>query len=213
LLGYNKIPFKPTLSATFWGMPMKIHLKYDFNLICSTVLQEQLEILQIPYHIHGIGEIELERDLTEDEREGLTAALAKYGIEIIDDKKNALVQRIKDTITDMIYHDESAKNYKVSSYLSEKLGYSYVYLSNVFSETTYSSIENFVILKKIDLAKHLIIGNTLTLTEIAYQLNYSSVAHLSYQFKKTTGLTPSTFQKIIEKRKLNDAERTSFTSK
>lgn len=194
-------------------MLMKIHLKYDFNLICSTILQEQLKILDVPYRLHSIGEVELERELTEREREGLAAALAKYGIEIIDDKKSALVQRIKDTITDMIYHDENAKNYKVSSYLAEKLGYSYVYLSTVFSETTYSSIENFVILKKIDLAKQLITGNTLTLTEIAYQLNYSSVAHLSYQFKKTTGLTPSTFQKIIEKRKLNDAERTSFTSK
>ncbi|MEH6679928.1 MAG: AraC family transcriptional regulator [Sediminicola sp.] len=192
---------------------MKIHLKYDFNLVCKTILQQQLEHLNLPYHIHGIGEVELERDLTPDEREQLGTSLGQYGIEIIDDKKNALVQRIKDTITDMIYSDGNAKNYKVSSYLAEKLDYSYVYLSNIFSEATYSSIENFVILKKIDLAKQLIIENTLTLTEIAYQLNYSSVAHLSYQFKKTTGLTPSTFQKIIEKRKFNSAERTTtFTS-
>lgn len=182
---------------------MKLNVKYDFNTICKRVLQEQLAVLSIPYSLNGLGEIEFERPLDIDQRNSLTSSLSPYGIEIIDDQKSALVQRIKETITNMILHDEQAKNYKVSSYLSEKLNYSYVYLSNVFSEVTYSSIENFVILKKIDHAKTLIINNDFTLTEIAYQLNYSSVAHLSYQFKKTTGLTPSTFQKIIQRRRVN----------
>ena len=101
----------------------------------------------------------------------------------------------------LVNGDEEAQKYNVSTYLSEKLDYSYTYLSTVFSETTHTSIENFVILKKIDIAKTLIINKDLTLTEIAFKLNYSSVAHLSSQFKKTTGLTPSTFQKIIKKRK------------
>jgi AraC-like DNA-binding protein len=116
-----------------------------------------------------------------------------------------LVQRIKDAITELIHNQEEENLYKVSAYLSEKLDYSYSYLSTVFSETTYTSIENFIILKKIDYAKELIITNNLTLTEIAFKLNYSSVAHLSYQFKKTTGLTPSAFQNIIEKRKVNNS--------
>ncbi len=186
---------------------MKLNVKYDFNAMCKIVLQEQLAELSIPYRLHGLGEIEFERPLDPQQINKLSSSLAAYGIDIIDDQKSALVQRIKETITNMILHDEEAKNYKVSSYLSDKLNYSYVYLSNVFSEVTHSSIENFVILKKIDHAKSLIINKDFTLTEIAYQLNYSSVAHLSYQFKKTTGLTPSTFQKIIEKRRTNSIQR------
>lgn len=186
---------------------MKLNVKYDFNTICKVVLQKQLSELSIPYRLYGLGEIEFERPLSVDQKNKLTTSLASYGIEIIDDQKGALVQRIKETITNMILHDEQAKYFKVSSYLSEKLNYSYAYLSNVFSEVTYSSIENFVILKKIDHAKSLIINDDCTLTEIAYQLNYSSVAHLSYQFKKTTGLTPSTFQKIIQKRRMNKSQK------
>ena len=98
--------------------------------------------------------------------------------------------------------DDEANLYKVSSYLSDKLDYSYTYLSNLFSEGTYTSIENFVILKKVDYVKELIATTDLSLTEIAFRLNYSSVAHLSGQFKKITGLTPTVFQKIIEKRKV-----------
>lgn len=188
---------------------MRLNVKYDFNTICKRVLQDQLASLSIPYRLYGVGEIEFERPLNEDQKNSLTISLASFGIEIIDNQKSALVQRIKETITDMILHDDEARNYKVSSYLSEKLNYSYVYLSNIFSEVTYSSIENFVILKKIDHAKSLIINNDFTLTEISHQLNYSSVAHLSYQFKKTTGLTPSTFQKIIQKRRVNRSHKST----
>ncbi|MEB8328882.1 AraC family transcriptional regulator [Flavobacteriaceae bacterium KMM 6897] len=184
---------------------MKLNVKYDYSTICKIVLQEQLTSLSVPYRLHGHGEIEFERPLNEDQKNKLRTSLAFYGIEIIEDQKSALVHRIKETINNMMHHHEKARNYKVSSYLSETLNYSYVYLSNVFSEVTYSSIENYVILKKIDHAKSLIISNNCTLTEIAYQLNYSSVAHLSYQFKKTTGLTPSAFQKIIQKRRANDS--------
>ncbi|MCM4173397.1 AraC family transcriptional regulator [Arenibacter sp. TNZ] len=180
---------------------MRVYLKFDFNAICKTVLREQLDILGLDYTIHGVGEVEFNRPPTRNEEEKMANILGNYGIEIMDDQQVALVQRIKDTVTEWIHHEEIPKRYNFSTYLSEKLDYTYTYLSSIFSETTYSSIENFVILKKIDFAKNLISQNNSTLTEIAFKLNYSSVAHLSAQFKKTTGLTPSTFLKIIQKRK------------
>ncbi|MCG2462037.1 AraC family transcriptional regulator [Flavobacteriaceae bacterium F89] len=180
---------------------MKVHVKYDVNFICRTVLEEQLIKLNINYSLIGLGEVEIQGDLGLVEKNELSLALKKYGIQIIDDQKEELVQRIKDAITEMITGGKETRLYKVSAYLSEKLEYSYPYLSNLFSEATHSSIENFIIMKKIDLAKTLILNDQSSLTEIAHQLNYSSVAHLSYQFKKTTGLTPSAFQKIIRRRK------------
>lgn len=180
---------------------MKIYVKFDFNKICKRVLEEQLDALAIPYTLSGVGEIEFLAPLAAEKRLALNQGFNKYSITIIDDERSELVQRIKDAITEMIYLDDRAKMYKISTYLSERLDYSYSHLSNVFSETTYTSIENFIILKKIDYAKMLIAENVLTLTEIAFRLNYSSVAHLSTQFKKTTGLTPSFFQRIIKKRK------------
>lgn len=180
---------------------MRVYLKFDFNAICKAVLKEQLDILGLDYTIHGVGEIEFSNPPTKKEEEKMAHMLGNFGIEIMDDQQVALVQRIKDTVSDWILDEENPKRYNFSTYLSEKLDYTYTYLSSIFSETTYSSIENFVILKKIDIAKNLISQNNSTLTEIAYKLNYSSVAHLSAQFKKTTGLTPSTFLKIIQKRK------------
>lgn len=192
---------KDPCNAPDYMQLMRIYLKFDFNHICKAVLQEQLEALGMKYTIHGVGEIEFDREPTHEEQQEMTSLLGNYGIEIMDDQQMALVQRIKDSVTEWIIDDENPKLYNFSTYLSEKLDYSYTYLSSVFSEATYSSIENFIILKKIDFAKSLILQNNLTLTEIAYKLHYSSVSHLSAQFKKTTGLTPSAFQKIILKRK------------
>ena len=181
---------------------MKINLKIDFNTTCKAVLMEQMNKLGVPYTLHGVGEIEIKGKLTPEQRKELTHSLNKYGIVILDDKKTALVQRIKYAIDEMLEED-FVRLVKVSSYLTDKLNYSYAYLSNLFSENTHTSIENFIILRKVDYAKELMANTDLTLTEIAYRLNYSSVAHLSGQFKKTTGLTPTTFQKILEKRKEN----------
>ncbi len=184
---------------------MKIYVTFDFNITRNAILVEQLEKLGVQYSINnGAREIHFSEKLTEEDELALAASLKKYGIKIIDDQKTELVQRIKDTITAMLKDDE-AYLYKVSAYLATKLDYSYAYLSNLFSENTYTSIENFVILKKVDYVKELITTTDLTLTEIAYRLNYSSVAHLSGQFKKVTGLTPSAFLKIIEKRKTVDS--------
>lgn len=181
---------------------MKLYLSYDINVVYKAVLKEQLDKTDIQYELNGIGEVNLLKNIDSNELKTLSDQLEKYGITIIEDYKSQLVQRIKDSVTEMIYNEEyEEKSYKVSVYLSEKLNYSYTYLSNLFSEVTYTSIENFIILKRIDYVKSLIINDELTLTEIAYKLNYSSVAHLSAQFKKTTGLTPTVFQKIITRRK------------
>ena len=165
------------------------------------MLKEQLDSLGMNYTIYGVGEIEFNKIPTKKEEQEMTSLLGHYGIEIMDDQQMELVQRIKDAVIEWIHDEENPKLYNFSTYLSEKLDYSYTYLSSVFSEATYSSIENFVILRKIEFAKSFILQNNLTLTEIAFKLNYSSVSHLSAQFKKTTGLTPSAFQKIILKRK------------
>ncbi len=179
---------------------MKIYLKFDFNTICRKVLEERLNDKNIKYRILSFGEVEFLDQVSKDEMNTLFGELNEYGIEIIENQKSALVQKIKDTIVDMVFSEKDV-NVKASVYLAEKLNHSYGYLSNLFSEVTYTSIENFIILQKIEHCKQLIVNDKLTLTEIAYRLNYSSVAHLSTQFKNTTGITPSQFQKIISKRR------------
>jgi len=168
---------------------------------CRVVLDELVDKSNLPAKVVGLHEIELEKDLTKEQLAELEESFKKYGIEIVDDQKSSLIQKIKDTIVDMVWSDDENPNVTTSVYLAEKLHHSYGYLSNLFSEITFSSIENFVILQKIERAKQLLIHESLTLTEISYILNYSSVAHLSAQFKKTTGLTPTSFQKIIKRKR------------
>lgn len=178
---------------------MRIYLRYDFKVICEAVLREQLQKLNIPHSISDTGEVDISNEITKVQKEKLNLAFDKYGITIVDDLKTALVERIKQTVDEML-SDENAKNLKVSTYLADKLNYTYSHLSNIFSDSTYSSIENYVILRKVDFVKDLLNDTNLTLTEIAFRLNYSSVAHLSGQFKKMTGLTPSTFQRIMKRK-------------
>lgn len=180
---------------------MKIFVKFDFNAICAKVLEEKLETLGLDYTVSGLSEVEFLEKLSAEKREEFITSLAHYNIEIVEDHKSILVQKIKDTIIDMVYNADTEVNIKSSVYLAKKLEHSYGYLANLFSEVTYTSIENFIILQKIEYTKHLILNENLSLTEIAFKLNYSSVAHLSTQFKNTTGITPSIFQRIITKRK------------
>jgi AraC-like DNA-binding protein len=182
---------------------MKLNLKLDLTIACRAILREQLQKLNIPFTLCRAGEIEIYDEITQDDIDGLIIALQPYGITIIENQKKTLVERIKHTI-DMMLNDESSKTIKVSSYLTNKLNYSYPHISNIFSESTFSSIENYIILRKVDFVKDLLCDTDLTLTEIAGRLSYSSVAHLSSQFKKTTGLTPSTFQRIMSRKKLQD---------
>lgn len=180
---------------------MKLYFKYDTYQACTVILQEKLDSIGVTYEIIGMGEVEIKSVLSEELSNRLNAELKRYGIEIITNQKSKLIQRIKDLVIEMIYSDDKLPALKFSVYLSEKLNHSPGYLSNLFSEVTYSSIENFIIMQKIERVKQLIIADELTLTEISYKLNYSSVAHLSNQFKQNTGLTPTAFQRIIRKRR------------
>ncbi len=180
---------------------MNIFVKFDLTYACKMILKDQLEKIGIEYQIISLNEVEFTQNLTDQQREQLKDAFEHYGIEIIDNQKTALVQKIKDTIVEMVWKDDNMPNVTTSTYLADKLHHSYGYLSNLFSEVTYTTIENFIIIQKIERAKQMLLSEKYTLTEISYELNYSSVAHLSNQFKKTTGLTPSSFQRIIKRRK------------
>jgi AraC-like DNA-binding protein len=179
---------------------MKAFLKFDYNQLTKKLLEDKLSNFGLKYNIIGFGEIEFLESVPDDKIDLLRNELGQYGITIIENQKSVLVQKIKDVIHEMVYAEE-APNVKVSAYLVDKLNHSYSYLANLFSDITFTSIENYVIIQKIEFAKQLIVNNKLTLTEIAFRLNYSSVSHLSTQFKNTTGITPSSFQRIITKRR------------
>ena len=179
---------------------MKVNLKFDYNQLTKKVIEDKLTELGYKFDIVAFGEFDFLESVPEDKITEITATFNEYGIEVVESQKSVLVQKIKDIIIEMV-HREEPLNVKSSVYISEKLNHSYNYISNVFSDVTFTSIENFIIIQKIELTKQLIINDQLSLTEIAYRLNYSSVAHLSTQFKNTTGITPSAFQRIITKRR------------
>jgi len=180
---------------------MKVFIKFDFNTACKKILEEKLDECQIKHRVLGFGEVEFLERLSPEKLDLFSRSLAPYGIEIVKNQKAILIQKIKDTIVDMVFNENISVGVKSSVYLSEKLSYSYGHLSSLFSEVTYTSIENFIILQKIEYAKQLIVNDELSLTEIAFKLNYSSIAHLSSQFKNITGITPSAFQRIITRRR------------
>lgn len=180
---------------------MKLFIKFDLHKACQMLLEEQLAKQEIEYKILGFGEIQIANQLKSERLNELSKILKHYGIEVLENQKSILLQKIKDVIVDLVFKEDDLPSSKISHYLADELGYSYGYLSNLFSEYTYTSIENYIIIQKIERAKQLIGTNEFTFTEIAWKLNYSSVAHFSTQFKNTTGLTPSVFQKIINKRK------------
>lgn len=179
---------------------MKLNIKYDINLAARVILQEKLEELDIQYQQTGMGEFIIDGDISPELYKKLEASIKRYGIEFIDNPKNALVQKIKEVIIDLVYSDAKLPDSKISAYIADKMNLSYSYLAKIFAEITYTSIENFMILQRIERVKKLIIDEKLTCTEVAWKMNYSSVAHLSNQFKKTTGLSPTVFQRIIERR-------------
>jgi AraC-like DNA-binding protein len=187
--------------------------KYDINLACKVILQEHLDRIGIPYKIIGMVEVQFNGPVSPEQYQELQSSLSKYGIEIIDDPRTAIVQKIKEVIKEIVYMEEKLANSKISAYIADRINLSYGHLSKIFSEVTYTSIENFLVLQRVERVKQLITEEKLTCTEIAWKMNYSSVAHLSNQFKKTTGLTPKTFQKIIEKRNnLDSASSQSQTN-
>ena len=180
---------------------MKLNYNYDGNIACRRVLEDHLDKLNIEYQVLGLGQIEINDDVSLEIFEKLQTALDIYAIHIINNPKGQLIQQIKEAIIEIIYEKDKFPSTTISQYLSEKLNFRYGYITNIFSEYTYSSIENFIIIQKIERAKKLILDEELSLTEISYELNYSSVAYLSTQFKKVTGLTPSMFKRIVDKRR------------
>ena len=182
---------------------MKLYVKYMVSLRCKLMVKHELEKLGLHYIIIELGMIEIKEDISESQRQELKSNLAMSGLELLDDKKSILVDKIKNIIIEMIHYSDEMPKTNYSDYIGEKLDYDYTYLSNLFSEVKGITIQHFIIKHKIERAKELILYNELNLTEIAYKLNYSSTAHLSNQFKKVTGHTASYYKKIGEKRKRN----------
>lgn len=168
---------------------------------CTLAVKQELKRLGLHFVIIDLGEVEIMEDLSEDLREQLKEGLATSGLELMDDKRAILIGKIKSIIIKMVHHSDGLLNINVSGYLSEKLNYNYTYLSNLFSEVQGITIEQFVIAHKVEKIKELIIYNDLIISEIAFKMNYSSVSHLSNQFKKVTGLLPSHFKKMKNKRR------------
>ncbi len=176
-------------------------LKYDINLACRVIIKEHLERLNIPFYITDLGTVEINGILSFEKSEILAAELKKYGIELIDNSESILVQQIKEAIYELVYRFSQPSQLKLSEHVANKLNLSYSYLSKVFSEEMGISIENYMIMQRVERVKQLLAENRLTITEIAWKLNYSSVAHLSNQFKKITGITPTFYQQIVNKNK------------
>lgn len=170
------------------------------SLRCKIIVKSELDNLRLNYTMVELGEVEISQKLSLKKQKRLKTALLKFGLELMDDKKSRIVEKIKNIIVEMIHYSDELPGIKFSNYLSKKLNYDYNYLSSLFSEVKGTTIEHYIIAHKIERAKEMLIYDELTLTEISYKLHYSSVAHLSNQFKKVTGLTPSFFKKMKHKR-------------
>jgi len=182
---------------------MKLFIKYMVSIRCKMLVKAELERIGLHYTTVELGEVNIMEDITDEQRDQLNRALKKAGLELMDDKKAMLVERIKNVIIEMIHYSDEPPLTKYSVFLCGKLNYDYTYLANLFSEVQGITIEHFIILHKIERVKELLVYDDLNLTQIADKLHYSSVGHLSNQFKKTTGLTPSHFKKLKKKRRSN----------
>ncbi|MGN6493151.1 MAG: helix-turn-helix domain-containing protein [Agriterribacter sp.] len=180
---------------------MKLFIKNMVCIRCKMVVSESLSKLGIRFKTIELGEIDMEEPLTLSQRDLLKSDLLSYGLELMDDKKSVLIERIKNVIIEHVHYTEEQLTINFSAFLSQKLNYDYTYLANLFSDVQGITIEKFIIAHKIERVKELLVYNELNLTEIAYLMHYSSVSHLSNQFKKVTGLTPSHFKALKEKRR------------
>lgn len=181
---------------------MKIYIKNMACESCKIVVKDALEELGIPLVKVDMGEIETREDVSDDDKLKLNGKIKKAGLELLEKKQGVLIEKIRQVMVDYVYKSDEKPNIKFSVLLSEELNLSYTYLANFFSEVEATTIEQFIISLKIERVKELIIFGEDTFSEIAHKLNYSSAAHLSSQFKKVTGLTPSHFQALKEKRRL-----------
>jgi len=168
---------------------------------CKMVVKEELKKLGLHYIIVELGEAEILENITDEQKELFKEALLKSGLELMDDKKSVLIQQIKNIIIELVHYSEEPLSVNLSEYLHQKLNHNYTYLANLFTEVQGTTIEKYFIHHKIERVKELLVYNELNLTEISYLMHYSSVAHLSAQFKKITGLTPSHFKQLKDKRR------------
>jgi AraC-like DNA-binding protein len=168
---------------------------------CKLAVKEALKKLGLHYIVVELGEVEIMETLSQEQRDLLIIALHCSGLELMDDKRAILIEKIKNAIIEMVHHSDEIIKINFSDFISKKLNHDYTYLANLFSEIQGTTIEQFMISHKVERIKELIIYDELSITEIAWKMNYSSVAHLSNQFKKVTGLSPTHFKMLKEKRR------------
>ncbi|MCD9856688.1 AraC family transcriptional regulator [Epilithonimonas sp. JDS] len=182
---------------------MKLYIKHMVSMRCKLIVENALDTLKIQYLRVDLVLVETLSRTGENKRRELAEILKKSGLQLLDDKKSILIEKIKIVVIQMIHYSDEQPSKNHSEYISEKLGYNYTYLANTFSEVKGITIQRFIIIHKIERAKELILYNEMNLTEISYKLNYSSVAHFSNQFKKITGFSPSFYKQFGERRKQN----------
>ncbi len=180
---------------------MKLFIKNMVSIRCKMIVKAELDKLGLKYGSVDLGEVVIHGRITDKQLATLKQALWKSELELMDDQRAILIERIKNVIIEMVHYQDEFPRVKNSVYISEKLHHDYTYLSNLFSEATGITIEHFIILHKIERVKELLLYDELNLTQISYKLNYSSVAHLSGQFKKVTGLTPTFFKHLKHKKR------------
>ncbi|MGZ3900285.1 MAG: helix-turn-helix domain-containing protein [Bacteroidia bacterium] len=178
---------------------MKLYIKYMVSSRCKLAVKQTLVSLGLHFIVVDLGEIDIMETISEAKRNELKITLHGFGLELMDDKRAMLIEKIKTVIIEMVHHSDHLPKMNYSDYIGEKLEHDYAYLSNIFSEVKGITIQQFIIIHKIERAKELMLYDELNLTEISYKLHYSSVAHLSNQFKKITGLTPSQYKKLKDR--------------
>ena len=175
---------------------MILHINNMIGTCAKTVVQAELKKLGITPTSVALGAVEIAEDVTEAQRSAIRNALKKFGLELMDDKKTILTEQIKNLVIELIYAPERSQKVHFTDYISEKMHYHYHYLSNLFTEVTGITIEQYLIATRIERVKELLSYEEYNLKEISFRLNYCSVSHLSNQFKKVTGMSPSQFKKL-----------------
>ena len=182
---------------------VRLFIKFMVSLRCKLVVKEELKNLNIKYVVVDLGVVEIFEHISPEQHEQLRVNLLKSGLELLDDKRSIIIERIQNIVVEMVHYSDELPMTNYSTHISEKLGYGYTYLSNIFAEVRGITLQNYIIMHKIERVKELILYDELNLTEISYLLQYSSVSHLSNQFKKITGLTPSFYKQLKKKREVN----------
>ena len=180
---------------------MKLYINYMVSLRCKLLVKEEIEKLGHKLLSVELGVIELVEAISDEKREDFRRRLLKVGLELLDSKKGILIEKIKTIVIEMIHYSDELLKINFSDYLSKELDLDYNYMANIFSEVKGITIEHYIISNKIERVKELLLYDELSLTEISFQMNYSSVAHLSNQFKKVTGLTPTFFKQLSQNKR------------